>query len=320
MARAAFWLLSLCHALPAVTCSRTLHVRAQATAIVHGPEITIGDVAEVKGTPPEWVARIRRLVVAQSPPPGQERTLHGAYLATRLKQQGVSRQNLKLQAPAKIRVTRAAQRLEPRDIEAAVRHAIFARMPWEPTRTRIQTLRGIEAVTVSTGKVETQVVFPLNTDFLGPTSFTVVFRVSGNVEKRLYGTAYLEVSQDVVTTARPLARHHVITADDIRLTRVNLSRMPRRVLMQPQDVLGKRTRRPLQTHAMIHTYDVELMPVVRKGDVIRILVESPLLKVSTLGEALESGQRGDTIRVKNAASQRELRAIVVDKKTVRVPF
>jgi flagella basal body P-ring formation protein FlgA len=53
---------------------------------------------------------------------------------------------------------------------------------------------------------------------------------------------------------------------------------------------------------------------------VRIVLESPVIKVSTPGEALEAGKPGDTIRVKNTSSQREVRAQVVDKQTVRIPL
>jgi flagella basal body P-ring formation protein FlgA len=51
---------------------------------------------------------------------------------------------------------------------------------------------------------------------------------------------------------------------------------------------------------------------------VRIVLESPLLKMSTPGEALETGKPGDTIRVKNTSSHREVRAQVIDKQTVRI--
>jgi flagella basal body P-ring formation protein FlgA len=265
-------------------------------------------------------ARVRGIVIGQSPPAGQERILYGSYIVTRLKQYGLHPRDLQIRAPTKIRVTRASQRIASGDIEAAVIRAIRAQMPWSAQQTTIRVVRGIKSVVLPPGPVQSEVTFPMNTDFLGPTSFTVSFRVAGNLEKRLYGTADIEVTQDVVMTTRPLARHEIITADDLTLTRVNLARLPRRVLIRPEDVIGKRTKRPLRARAMIHAYEIETLPLVRKGDVVLILAESPLLKVSTLGEALENGQRGDTIRVKNVSSQREVRAVVMDSKTVRVPF
>jgi flagellar basal body P-ring formation protein FlgA len=58
--------------------------------------------------------------------------------------------------------------------------------------------------------------------------------------------------------------------------------------------------------------------VVHRGDMVRIVLESPLIKMSTPGEALEAGKPGDTIRVKNTSSKREVRAQVIDKQTVRI--
>ncbi|MGE3536967.1 MAG: flagellar basal body P-ring formation chaperone FlgA, partial [Candidatus Tectimicrobiota bacterium] len=59
-------------------------------------------------------------------------------------------------------------------------------------------------------------------------------------------------------------------------------------------------------------------PVVQRGDLVQIVSEASLMKVSTPGEVLEAGRVGDTIRVKNTASNREVKAQVLDKHTVRV--
>jgi flagellar basal body P-ring formation protein FlgA len=310
--------LLLCATLPVYAKPLTVTVRPQ--ALVEGPQVTIGDVAEVSGDVAKTVAKVRDIIISQSPPAGEERNLHGGYIVTRLKQHGFSPEDIQLEVPEKIRISRAFQRIEPRDIETAVTRALQAQMSWEPQQTTIHELRGIEAVLLPPGAVEYDVTFPLNSDFLGPTSFSVAFRVAGNVEARLYGTAYIDVTQDVVTTARPIARNEIIEATDIRLTRMHMARLPRRVHLRPEEVIGKRAKRSLQANSIIHTHEVETLPTVQKGDVVIMLVESAVLKVSTMGEALESGMRGETIRIRNITSNREVRAIVVDKKTVKVPF
>jgi flagellar basal body P-ring formation protein FlgA len=305
-------------ALPVHAGPVTITVRLQ--AFVEGAQVTIGDVAEVRGDEPATVAKVRGIVIGQAPPAGEERQVHGGYVITRLRQHGFSSQDIEGEVPDKIRVTRASQRIEAREVETAVLRALHRQISWEPQQTTVQELRGIEAVLLPPGPVEYDVTFPLNSDFLGPTSFTVAFRVTGSVEARQYGTAYIDVTQDVVTTARAIARNEVIEAADVRLTRVNMARVPRRVYTRAEDVIGKRAKRPLQANSLIQTHEVEALSTVQKGDVVLMVVDSPLLKVSTMGEALESGMRGDTIRIRNMMSNREVRAIVVDKKTVKVPF
>lgn len=314
------WFLGILLGCALVAHATPLTITVRPQALVEGPEITIGDVAEVRGKTAHIVDKVRSIVIGQSPAAGEERNVPGGYVVTRLKQHGYYDDDVQIEVPDKIRITRAFQRLEAREIEAAVVQAIQRHMTWEPTQTTVHELRGIEAVLLPQGRVEYDVTFPLNSDFLGPTSFTVAFRVAGNVESRLYGTAYIEVSQDVVTTVRPIARNEIIEAADVHLTRLNMARVPRRVYLRAEEVIGKRTRRSLQANTVIHTYEVENLPTVQRGDVVLMLAESSLLKVSTMGEALESGMRGETIRVKNITSNREVRAIIVDKKTVKVPF
>jgi flagella basal body P-ring formation protein FlgA len=266
------------------------------------------------------VARVRNLVIGQSPLAGEERILNGGYITTRLKQHGFPPQDVLLRVPEKIRVTRASQRLELRDIEAAVLRAMRHQSPWKAQKTTLRELRGIEPVILPAGPVQYEVTFPPHANFLGPTSFSLLLRVSGNIEKRLYGSAHIEVFQEVATIARPVARDDVIEAEDIQLKQMNLSHVPSRAVTKPEELIGKRAKKPLPANTLVRASEVETLPLVKKGDVVLILVESPLLKITATGEALERGNRGATIRVRNVTSNREIRAVVVDKKTVRVPF
>ncbi len=305
---------------PRLAWSQAVTITVRAESVVRGRQITIGDVAEVRGGDERLIAQIRGIVVGQSPATGETRVLHGGYVATRLKQHGLAPPLWSLKVPPKFRVRRASQRLEARDLEAAVKRAIEQHMPWSPQRAMIRQIRGIAAVVLPPGRIRYEVTFPGQPDFIGPTSFALRVRVDEEVAKRLHGTAYIEVVHDIVTLVRPLARHEVITEADIRLQQVRLSRAVRQTIRQVKDVIGKRTRRALRANAMLHTYEVEAQPLVHRGDVVLIVVESAWLKITTMGEALEHGERGATIRVRNASSKREVRAVVVDSKTVRIPF
>ena len=312
----ALWLFSLAPG----AWGEPLTLLGREASVVQGEQITIGDVAEVQGDDAGMVAEVRAIVIGQAPPAGEERFLYGGYLVTRLKQHGFDTEKWQLTVPEKLHVTRASQRLEARDLEVAIQRALQQQMPWEADKMSVREMRGVESVVLPPGKLQYDVTFLGRADFLGPTSFTILLRVNGNVEKRLYGTAYVEVLRDVVTVVRALAKDEVITEDDVRLTQVKLSQPLRQVVSRVADVVGKQARRPLHPNAMLRTYEVEAQPVVRKGDIVLLVVESAQLKVTTLGEALEPGEEGATIRVRNTSSKREVHAIVVDSKTVRVPF
>ena len=315
-----FWLIGLLWLMPVMAWSESVTIQVKPQAVVPGAQVTIGEVAVVEGGPPQTVAKVREIVIGQAPPIGEERTLPGEYVRTRLKQHGFQPDAMLLEVPARIVVTRAAQRVSARDLEAAVLRAITAQMPWHPRQTTVRDLRGIEPVSLPLGPIEYDVTFAANSDFLGPTAFTMLFRVEGRTVARLSGTAYIEVTQEVVTPARSIARNEVISAQDLRITQVPMTPRSQQVITRAEDVVGKRAKRSLQPNAAIRPTEIEDRPLVQKGETVLILIEAGGLKVTAMGQALEQGLRGETIRIKNITSERELRAVVLDAKTVRVPF
>lgn len=300
--------------------ARGVTIAVNEESLVRGPSITIGEVAAVQGDDRQIVAQVQAIVIGQSPPAGEERFLSGDYIVTRLKQHGFALDKWTLKIPPKLRIVRAFQRLEARDMEAAVQREIKRQMPWEPKAITIREIRGIESVVLPPGDVQYDILFPGRTDFLGPTSFSLLLRIDGNVEKRLYGTAYIETVLDVVFVVRPIAKHDVIVRGDVKLQQATFSRSPPSIFTRVEDVIGKRARRSLRTNQMLRTREIESQPLVQKGSTVFIVAESAQLKISVMGEALEPGDKGETIRVRNTTSRREVRAVVVDNKTVKVPF
>jgi flagella basal body P-ring formation protein FlgA len=65
---------------------------------------------------------------------------------------------------------------------------------------------------------------------------------------------------------------------------------------------------------------VEVPPLIRRGDVVRIIAESNTFRISTKGEAKEDGGKGERIRLVNLRSKKNIYAEVVDPGTVRVQF
>jgi flagella basal body P-ring formation protein FlgA len=126
------------------------------------------------------------------------------------------------------------------------------------------------------------------------------------------------VTQEVVSQKRPIAKDAIIPADAVARTQVEVTQPLQQVVTQPEEVIGKRARRSLTAHDPLSTQDVAVAVVIQRGDLVRIVLESSLIKVTTSGEALEAGKPGETIRVKNSSSNREVRAQVIDKHTVRI--
>jgi flagella basal body P-ring formation protein FlgA len=86
------------------------------------------------------------------------------------------------------------------------------------------------------------------------------------------------------------------------------------------DIAGRTLKKDTAAGTVI-TYSIIDDPVViQKGEVVNIVAENKKLKVQTRGKALEKGRMGDSIRVKNISSDREIVGKVVSGNTILVSF
>ena len=86
------------------------------------------------------------------------------------------------------------------------------------------------------------------------------------------------------------------------------------------DILGRRLKRDLAAGTVITYAMIEDPFVIQKGEVVNIVAENRKLLVRTKGKAMEAGKIGDSIRVKNAVSDKEILGKVVDDTTIVVKF
>ncbi len=273
-------------------------ITARPEATVQGTSIRLRDVAEIHSDDSELVARLQDVVLGQAPPLDVEQQLSRSTILMRLKHQGVSGQALQVLGAQRVRVRRATQRLLLPQLETVVRQGLRQRLqPLAPALV-IQTIRGLESVAVPPGPVHYDVLTPSQPARSGPMTFTLTIQVAGKVERQLSGTAQVVLPQDTTDLQERAA-----TASGGR---------------QAAPALALESRHPMAKKPVGMPRNLDSGPLVRRGDLVQIVSESALIKVSTPGEALEAGRLGETIRVKNSASNREVRAQILDKQTVRV--
>lgn len=86
------------------------------------------------------------------------------------------------------------------------------------------------------------------------------------------------------------------------------------------DILGKVLKRNAVAGTVITASLLDDPILIQKGEMVTIIVENRRLLVQAKGKALEKGRMGETIRVKNVSSEKEIFAKVVGENTVNVSF
>ncbi len=86
------------------------------------------------------------------------------------------------------------------------------------------------------------------------------------------------------------------------------------------EVIGKRLRRDLPAGTVLTPQAIEDPILIQTGEVVHIIAENPRLVIHTNGKALDRGRMGETIRVKNLNSGKEILGKVTGGNTVTVEF
>jgi flagella basal body P-ring formation protein FlgA len=287
---------------------------------IEADQIQLGKIARIDGDDAGLVRELEAVVIGRSPLPGKSRSLDSATIRLRLKQSGIDLARIELQIPPEVQVSRGAVELGRERIEQIVKAFIQQQFAGKNQTVRIKEIRGAEPVLLSKGSLSHQVAAPRNTALSGSLPLTVTLKVNDEVEKRMTVTAVVEVLVNALVTTRPLGRFKPIEESDVEVRSVDVSGLPSDYIADPETVIGKRTRRLLDANTVLRPDLVESQPIVKRGDRVRIIVESAGMRITAVGEVKQTGCLGERVPVANLDTNKVIQARVVDAQTVKIDF
>jgi len=122
----------------------------------------------------------------------------------------------------------------------------------------------------------------------------------------------------VVKSKRPFRKGYVLQDDDLYLSEMYVSKMPKSTVNDPEDVIGKPLKRSILADMVIVQEMVEKTQTVKKGSRVVLLISGQGFNISAIGEIKEKGYVGMQVRAKNLSSKKEVRGVLIDENTVKV--
>ncbi|MBS1190269.1 MAG: flgA [Rhodocyclaceae bacterium] len=156
-------------------------------------------------------------------------------------------------------------------------------------------------------------VEPVDTRYPGRMRFAALCPAEQGGRQEFVVRATLSAEVLVTATAVPAGKPLVPT--DLALERRDISTTPD-ALSNVETVAGLASRRSLRAGQILARQWLVEPVLVRRGEAVRIVARSGPIEVSSAGEALEAGRREDTVRVRNSASGKVIRARITASGTV----
>ena len=306
--------LLLLGALPA---HAKMEIALQGRVHVRRKVLRLGEVARVRMDGESVRPDLAGLELCPAPLPGKKMTITRVRLLLLLRSQKIKAGDVRFSGAKETVVVRDAQTVTAKQIRRVVRKYLEKEVPRSSGEVEIGRITVPRNLLLPAGKIAWQVAPPPHTAFLGNTPIQVILRASGET-REVWVNADIRVYVPVVTARHPIARLSEIDANDVTVERRNLAGMHADYFSSIQDIVGTRSRSFIRVGEPIRKNQVEIPPVVRRGDLVTLEVENRLLRILARGKVLENGIPGALVRVQNIASKKEVYGKVIDAGTVRI--
>ncbi|QEM69865.1 flagellar basal body P-ring formation protein FlgA [Geobacter sp. FeAm09] len=170
------------------------------------------------------------------------------------------------------------------------------------------------------GPLDFEVVAPQQWEGWGSANLAVVARQRDRVVLNIPVQVEVEALADMVVALRQLDYGTVITGADVTLQKRDVATVGSKYSRSLDSVVDRRARMPIKANAAIRTDQVEKVPLIKSGQMVTIVAENEVMKITVTGRARSAGAEGDTIMVQNLSSLKEIPAKVINATTVQVGF
>lgn len=161
-----------------------------------------------------------------------------------------------------------------------------------------------------TGPVEVDTL-----DTRQPSRMRFAVRCLGPGSSRQEYIVRARISAPVVVLAAPVAANEVLTDAHVTVGQRDITSIADPVT-DPLAAVGQTSRRSLRAGDVLRNNSLSAPVLVKRGDAVVMIARIEGIEVSTAGEALDSGARGATVRVRNSASGQTVHMRVTAPGTV----
>jgi flagella basal body P-ring formation protein FlgA len=208
----------------------------------------------------------------------------------------------------------------PRWLEDRLQAHLLERAPEGPVRISVPPLEGLELGDLAPESVEVSITSDAAEPFHGEVPLVISVRRGGEEIARAELTAEVASVAVGVVAARALERGTVLREGDMTLAPIEDPRERRSIVDAAGDAVGRRLRRRLDAGMPLRRAWLEDVPLVRRGEPVRLALVSGGLRIESTGVARQNGKAGEIVRVENTSSRREVIGRVGEDGVVHVAF
>ena len=287
------------------------------SSVINSDEYRLGEISQIEGEDVLLLEKISKTVIGRSPLPGRKLTVTRSLILSRLRSQKINVKRFVFPGSESSSIQRAALKVTGEDIDQVVLKHIMEASNNEDLKPRLLAKtrdiflpRGqVSYVITSKGKYKKEG---------GYRNYEVEFSIDGEAVRIVTVRTYLKLYKEVFIARDTIRRNQIIEESDLLKVRKNVDRMPREYVTDKNQLIGKISKRTINPREAISGNTVSAPPLVKSGDRLQIVFETPFLRLSAPGISMAKGRKGERIPVKNLDSKIVVFATVKTRNVVLV--
>lgn len=292
-----------------------IRVEGRPESVVTESVVRLGDVAQIESPNvqnDEAIIQLKRIVVGESPKAGEVVVLDGSKVLQKMRDEGVKLDSLRYTLPRQMTVTRAFREVKGDELERVL-SAFIAK---DGRQIDVKQLVMEKPVRIPTDSMGLEVVALKTTQ---PGHIGVDYKsIAGSDEVRFHLRAIADEWRLMPVAAKPLTRGTIVTAQDVKLEKLNATALGKDSVENIGDIVGRSVTKDIGQGEMFKTSAIIIPPVITAGSKVTLVFRQGRLEVTATGTALENGAAGAEIKVRNEASQKVVSGRVSEPGLVMV--
>lgn len=295
-------------------------LRVKAAVSVRGMDVRIGDVCEIKPAN-ATTAAIAQLRFGPAPTNGYARTITRTDLIQTLAAAGVQMATITLAGADEVVVQAINVDVPPAELLDAAQNALQAQLAVEGGDVEFTAPQELRYVKAPPGRVSQDLRARVRGTRTSPNSAVVDVEilVDGECFKKVPVTFQLQRYQLVLKTLRTVAKDAPLGPDNVALVREPMAQSSGLFLSKPDQILGMNARSNLQANRLLTLGDIMPPAVIRRGDIVTVVLTKGRVKVTARAMANEDAPLNERITLTNLSSRGLLSGIVHGPGLVVVP-
>jgi flagella basal body P-ring formation protein FlgA len=144
-----------------------------------------------------------------------------------------------------------------------------------------------------------------------PSRVAVAVSCTGSPGWTIQVPVQMQVFRQVLVTSRPLARGDIVGSADVHTEERDIARMGYGYVESLDQITGHSLSRPLIAGIVLAPGDLNGRETVRAGEEVALIAQIDGIQVRTAGMALDGGDTGAHLRVRNGNSGRIIDGVVL---------